>query len=111
MINYGNSRQEGPIKYDLVIDGTPAQLKIDPAYVFKQSHQNNSVVRVISQTQPPAIGIAGKEYPVYITGATQVRVTLQKTLEQLVSVGVKLNIQVQLPDLKYDDPGIAPFQA
>ncbi len=111
MINYGNSRQEGPIKYDLVIDGNPAQLKIDPAYVFKQSHENNSVVRVISQTSPPTIGIAGKEYPVYITGATQVRVTLQKTLEQLVSVGVKLNIQVQLPDLKYDDPGIAPFQA
>ena len=110
IVNYGNSRQEGPIKYDLVIAGSPSQLKIDPAYVFKNSHQDNSTIRVISKTSAPSIGIAGKEYPVYITGATQVRVTLQQTLQTLVSVGVKLNIKVQLPDLKYEDPGIAPFQ-
>lgn len=110
ILNYGNTDQEGPIKYDLAIPGNPSQLKIDPAYVFKNSHSDNSFIRVISQTQAPTIGIAGKQYPVYITGATQVRITLEQTLQTLVSVGVKLNIKVQLPDLKYDDPGIAPFE-
>jgi len=110
IINFGNSLQEGPIKYDLAIPGNPAQLKIDPAYVFKNSHSANSYIRVISKPSAPEIGIGGKQYPVYITGATQVRVTLQQTLQTLVSVGVKLNIKVQLPDLKYEDPGIAPFQ-
>lgn len=110
ILNYGNANQEGPIKYNLAISGTPSQLKIDPAYVFKKSHSSHSFIRVISQTSAPSIGIAGKQYPVYITGATQVRVTLQQTLQTLVSVGVKLNIKVQLPDLKYEDPGIAPFQ-
>lgn len=110
ILNHGNFLQEGPIKYDLAIPGSPAQLKIDPAYVFKKSHPDNSFIKIISQASAPAIGIAGKQYPVYITGATQVRVTLQQTLQTLVSVGVKLNIKVQLPDLKYEDSGIPPFQ-
>lgn len=110
LLNHGNDLQEGPIKYDLAIPGNPALLKIDPAYVFKKSHPDNSYIRIISQNNVASIEVAGKQYPVYITGATQVRITLQQTLQTLVSVGVKLNIKVQLPELKYEDPGIAPFQ-
>lgn len=108
-IDFGNDSFEGPIDYRFKINGNPNQLVIDPAYVFKQSHNDNSIVRLVSSDTKVELSQNASEFPVYLTGVVEARRTLEEILEDIVSVGVKLNINVQIPELKYDETSLQPF--
>lgn len=108
-LDFGNDRFEGPIKYSLIIPGTPASIRIDPAYVFKQSHSTNAVVRLASSISKVELKTDASQYPVYITGATEARRTLELILKSLVSAGVKLQVNLQLPELRFYEKSLQPF--
>lgn len=108
-LDFGNDRFEGPIRYFVVIPGTPSILRIDPAYVFKNFHPSGSIVRLAASTSKVDLKTNGSQLPVYLTGSTEARKTLEFILRDLVSVGVKLNIIVDLPALKYYEESIPPF--
>lgn len=108
-IDFGNSAFEGPIKYSLTIPGSPDQIRIDPAYIFKQSHVDNATVRLASSIYKPVLKTDGSQFPFYVTGSVEARRTLQQILAELVSVGIKLNINVRIPALRYYEPSIQPF--
>jgi len=108
-LDFGNSAFEGPIRYSLTIPGSPAQIRIDPAYIFKQSHEDNAIVRLAASIFKPVIKTDGSQFPVYVTGSVEARRTLEQILRELVSVGVKLNVNVRIPELRYFEPSIQPF--
>lgn len=108
-MDFGNSKFEGPIRYSLTIAGAPSQIRIDPAYIFKQSHADNSVVRLAASIFKPDIKNDASQFPVYLTGSVEARKTLEAILKSLVSVGVKLNLVIQIPELRFYEPTIQPF--
>ena len=113
MLDYGMDAVEGPISYLAVIDGggvIPSQIVIDPAYRFKKTHAEGAQVQYIHANTPYVPGIDGSAYPVYVTGTAQARNTLFKLLEGLVAGGVFLQPDVLLPNLRYQDPAIPPFE-
>lgn len=108
-LDFGNTQIEGPIKYTLTIPGSPNQIRLDPAYVFKKSHSQNAVVRIARSINKLELLTDGSQFPMYITGAVEARRTLEAILKDMVSVGVKLNIQLQLPDIRFYEESIQPF--
>ena len=113
ILDYGKSGFEGPINYLAVIDGgdtMPSQIIIDPAYRFKKTHLVGAQVQYVHVIAPYVPTVNGSDYPVYITGTAQARNTLFKLLESLVASGVFLQPDVLLPQLRYQDPAIPPFE-
>ena len=113
MLDYGTDGVEGPISYLAVIDGgpsAPSQIVIDPAYRFQTTHDAGAQVQYIHSKTPYVPGIDGSDYPVYVTGTAQARNTLFTLLEGLVAGGVFLQKDVLLPNLRYQDSAIEPFE-
>lgn len=108
-IDFGNDRFEGPIRYRLKIIGTPSELIIDPAYIFKQDHRDNAIVRIAASVTRTELLTDASQYPAYLTGSVEARKTLEDILRELVSVGVKLNLEIQLPELRFFEKSMQPF--
>jgi hypothetical protein len=111
ILDYGTSAFEGPIKY-LAISENPGsnQILIDPAYRFKKAHAVGAKVQYIHSNQVFQPGQYGTEFPCYVTGTAQARNTMFALAELLVAAGIFVEQQVLLPGLRYDDPGIIPFE-
>jgi hypothetical protein len=111
MLDYGTSKQEGPISYLSVIsnDSGDSQILIDPAYRFKFSHSEGAQIWNVLQTQPFKPSIDGSDYPTYLTGTAQARDTLLTLLRLLVAAGVFLDFEVLFPDLRFSDTAIQPY--
>lgn len=109
-LDFGNDNFEGPIRYFLTIPGSPSFFRLDPAYIFKKYHSASATVRLATSSSKVELTTTGSQLPAYLTGSTEARKTLEKILKDLVSVGVKLRINVDIPYLQYYEPSIPPFE-
>lgn len=110
VLDYGTSVAEGPVRYLAVVQNPGnTQILIDPAYRFKQSHPVGAQVQYVrANTSYQPVG-DGTDYPVYVTGTAQARNTMFALIELIVAAGIFVNNDVVLPNLRYSDPSIAPF--
>jgi hypothetical protein len=111
LIDYGMDNVEGPIDYIAVIDNKSgdSQILIDPAYRIKNTHQVDAQVQYMHEASPYTPTQNGSDYPMYLTGTAQARNTLLTLIEEIIAGGVFLQTDVLLPELRYTDPAIAPF--
>lgn len=112
VIDYGTDKFEGPIKYIATISSQTgdSQIILDPSYRFKNSHEIGAQLQFIHAAVPFIPDQNGEAYPVYLTGTAQARNTLFALLDLLVAAGIFLNPEVLLPELRYQDPAIEPFE-
>ena len=110
VIDYGNDRIEGPIEFFAVITNqNQIQIVIDPSYRFKKSHSAGAQVRFVHQRTQYVPTTNGQDFPFYITGTTDARNTLFILARNLVASGIRIDENVVLPDLRYVDQAIPPF--
>ena len=110
VIDYGTDEFEGPIRYLALVTNPGAnQILIDPAYRFKKAHNIGAQVQYIHSNQPFTPDLIGTDLPFYLTGTAQGRNTMFALAEELVAAGVFVEHDVLLPDLRYADTEIAPF--
>lgn len=111
VMEFGTSRREGPIRFFAVIANPGAtQILLDPAYRFQKTHPIGAEVQVVTAITPHATVGDGSDYPVYLTGTTAARNTMFDLIETLVAAGIFVNRDVLLPDLRFVDPAIGPFE-
>lgn len=111
IVDYGTEKVEGPIRYFAVISNTSTnQILIDPAYKFKKSHGVNSNIQYIHENKPYTPTTDGTDFPFYITGTTESRNTLFELVELLIAAGIFIEKDIILPNLRYVDPALAPFE-
>jgi hypothetical protein len=51
----------------------------------------------------------GSQYPVYLTGVTKARESIETVLKSLIATGVQINIAARPPDLRYVEASIDPW--
>jgi hypothetical protein len=108
-VGYGTEEIEGPIQY-IAIEGTgPYFIVLNKAYVFKKSHKAGSECRLSRSNAVISLSDDGAQYPVYITGVTKARESIEAVLASLVATGVQINITARPPDLRYIEPSIDPW--
>jgi hypothetical protein len=111
VMEFGTSRREGPIRFFALIANPGAtQILLDPAYRFKTTHPIGAEVQVVTALTPHASNGDGSDYPIYLTGTTAARNTMFDLIETLVAAGIFVNRDVLLPDLRYVDTSIGPFE-
>lgn len=110
VIDYGTNSFEGPVRYFAVVENPGSnQILIDPAYKFKKTHIVGANVQFIHSDQVFKPLTNGIDYPYYITGIAQARNTMFALAELLVAAGIFVKQDVLLPDLRYADTQIIPF--
>lgn len=110
VLDYGTDGFEGPIRYYAVVENPGAnQILIDPAYRFKKAHALGASVQYIHQNQVYRPTQDGVDLPFYVTGTAQARNTMFALAELLVAAGIFVEQDILLPDLRYDDSAVVPF--
>ena len=99
IIGFGTSKQEGPIRYFFKPSST--SIAIDPAYVFKFSHDIGESVASINRRGGIEFSGLGTEMPPYITDPSAAREILKELMTEVKSVGVFLNFLVRYPKQYY----------
>lgn len=107
VLNYGTSKMEGPVRYLAVSEN---QIVIDPAYVFKNTHEIDSTTRDVKQTTPFKPNTNGKTYQPFITGVAQARESFFDLLKLAISAGVFVSEDVLYPELRFSDESIKPYE-
>jgi len=111
VIDYGFDNFEGPIQFNAVIENpSTSQILIDPSYKFKYSHSEGAQVQVIHKVTAYTPTRDGDDYPVYLTGAVQARKTLFELLDLLVATGIFVEEDLIIPELRYQDTAISPYE-
>lgn len=111
VLDYGRNSFEGPIRYYAISSSlSSSQIIIDPAYRFKFAHSVGASVQYIHKNQAYIPDLLGAAYPTYVTGTSQARNTMFLLAEGLVAAGIFIEQNVLLPDLRYLDPAISPFE-
>jgi hypothetical protein len=108
-IDYGNNDIEGPINYIAVEGQGPYYIVLNKAYVFKKTHHTNAVIRLSRSNRPIVLDDNGAQHPVYLTGVTKARQSIETILKQIAATGVKINITTRPPPLRYIDTSIDPW--
>jgi hypothetical protein len=110
IIDYGTSKEEGPIRYNATIDNLSSkQILIDPAYKFKNSHSEGAQIFFIHEKTAYVPLTDGSDYSVYLTGTSSARNTLFSLIELLVAAGIFIETTVILPELRYVDEMLDPY--
>jgi hypothetical protein len=108
-VDYGVDSNEGPIQY-IAIEGTgPYYIVLNKAYVFQKTHKAAAECRLSRSNRAITMKDDGSQYPVYLTGVTKARVSIETVLKSLVATGVKINITARPPDLRYVEESIDPW--
>lgn len=108
-LEYGSSQTEGPIRYYEVNGGTRPFIVIDKAYVFKNKHSIGIKVFNVVSIYPYTPKASAVDYPVYLTGSTNARDAFVNIIESVIASGILLKVDVQVPLLKNQEPGISIF--
>jgi hypothetical protein len=109
---YGTGRAEGPVRFFSTIaaqSGGDGQIILDPAYVFKFSHESGSQVQNVASLVKYAPKDDGFDYPVYITGTVQARDFFFTLIRQIVAAGVFISEDIAYPDVRYSDVAVRPY--
>ena len=105
VVGYGTSEQEGPIRFTSVYQsGSTYEMRLDPTYVFVNTHSIGTQVAVVGTMAAPTIDIQGLHYQPYITGIAEARNTLFDILRDIVAAGVFVEEEVIYPQLRNEDP-------
>ena len=99
VFDFGTERQEGPIRY--FYKPSSQSIAIDPAYVFKFTHDVGSAVTKINKKGGIQFKGDGTERAPYITDPAAAREILKELMEQVKSIGIFLNFMVRYPELYY----------
>jgi hypothetical protein len=100
IINYGQSDQEGPVKY--IAKPSAGAIYLDPSYRFEKSHAANSSINLIRSRLATEPGATGKNYPVYIVDTISPRETLKDLLLDAKAAGVSVRFVIYLPENVYN---------
>jgi hypothetical protein len=73
-------------------------LTMDPAYNFKYSHDIGADVNLIIDSVAYEPSALGSDYAPYITGTAEGRVFAQQLLEDIVALGIKIEVVILYPD-------------
>jgi hypothetical protein len=106
IFDFGMSTQEGPVKYRGIPNSNT--LLIDPAYVFKFTHNIGSYINFISERKPYIPRVNGNDYAVYLTSPSNSRAIVQSILLSLAAAGIIIKFVILAPKYKYllDNPYI-----
>lgn len=111
VLAYGTDKFEGPIRYYAYnVSGSGSEIMVDPAYKFKHSHDEQTVIYKIHDKKPFEPDIFGSDYPTYLTGTSNGRNTMFVLIQTLLAHGFFVERDVVLPELRYEDPIVAPFE-
>lgn len=111
VIDYGKDQVEGPIRFFATIKNPgSSQILIDPAYKFKFTHQSGAKVQYIHEARAYTPDSNGKDYAFYLTGTTTSRESMFDLVKLLNATGIFVEKEVLLPDLRYDDLALMPFE-
>lgn len=109
-VDHGSSYREGPIRYTGVKDtGLAKYILIDNAYTFKKKHLSGVRIHNLRSIYRYSPSNNAKDYPMYITGAVDVRNSFVGIVRSIVASGVVFTVDVQQPTIKYQEPGISIF--
>lgn len=106
VLAYGTDKVEGPIRY---LSTSGNQIVIDPAYVFQKTHSSGITVRYVVQPIAYSPLQNGFDYQPFITGTTTARDTIFDIMQNLVSAGVFIEEDVILPNLRFSDQSLNPY--
>jgi len=99
IFDFGTEKEEGPIRY--FYKPSDSTIAIDPAYVFKFSHNIGSAVTRINKKGGIQFKGDGSERAPYITDPSAAREVLKELMESIKSIGVFLNFMIRYPELYY----------
>ena len=99
VFDFGTEKQEGPVRY--FYKPSDATIAIDPAYVFKYTHESGSATTMINRRGGIQFKGDGSERAAYITDPSAAREVLQELMEDVKSVGIFLNFMVRYPKSYY----------
>jgi hypothetical protein len=113
LLDFGRSKQEGPITYNSRPNNST--LLIDASYVFNKEHLAGSKVNFIADgaTLPR---VTGDDYPVYIVGTEEARSAAQSLIRSLLAAGVVVRFIIEFPEVLFEcvcrgcEPSISPDQ-
>lgn len=103
MFNYGKDNQEGPVPY--LNRPSNTTLLTTPAYVFKNTHDVGSEVRLVSQIGTVLIAENGADYPAYITDVVSGRIYAENLINELKAAGINVIIYILYPG----DEGLSKY--
>ena len=112
LFDNGTDKVEGPVSYFSTISSLlgDSQIMINPAYRFQHTHEIGALVQYIHDVVPFTPSIDGTDFPAYLTGTVQARNTLFLLLDTLIAAGAHLEKNWTLPDLRYSDESVQPFE-
>jgi hypothetical protein len=96
MLNWGESNQEGPIRY--LSRPSNGSLLVDASYKFKQDHSIGSSVYLIKDTHPFQPNPDGSSYQAFLTGTASGRLEAEALVNKLKASGIFLNIILVVPE-------------
>ena len=99
IFDYGQSNQEGPVKY--LYKATENVVVLDPSYTFQQFHSAGASVVRISKMGPHIPTGHGKEYPPYVTNPPDARQRLQDLISAVTSAGIFIDFIIRYPNQLY----------
>ena len=77
--------------------------------MFKNKHSVDISVFNVTSLYPYSTANAAADYPAYVTGSTSARDAFVNIVSSVVASGILLNVQIQVPGLKNQEPGIPIF--
>jgi len=111
VIDFGKVNQESPIPYRaIVVNPGSTQILIDPSYKFTKTHATGAKVQFIRANTQYVPDSSGEDLPMYITGTTSARNTMFALIRLLTASGIFVESDILLPELRYTDTAIPPFE-
>jgi hypothetical protein len=99
LLNFGRSKQEGPIAYNSRPNN--ATLLIDASHVFQKTHPADSKVNFVSNV-PTLPRVTGEDYPVFITGTEEARTAAENLIKSLLASGVVVRFIIEFPEALFE---------
>jgi hypothetical protein len=94
MLDLNQDTEEAPIPYVGVLKNA---LILSPAYKFKNAHSIGDDVSYLSDNKMN-LSTDGSDYPSYLTGVASARTYCQDIIDQVVALGIQLEIVIIYPD-------------
>jgi hypothetical protein len=81
-----------------IVEGVVSTIILDGSYVFKNTHEINQDITLISNDRAYEPKVNGQDYSFYITGVAEARVFAEQLIRDILALGVKLEIIIVYPD-------------
>ena len=96
VLGFGTSKEEGPVPY--IARPSENTILIDPSYKFKNTHEPNTNISLISQNYAYNVEKDGSDYPFYGTDMVSGRVYAEELIRLVKATGIVLNLVILYPN-------------